>query len=246
MKILLAVSNYNEEALIGKVLDDLRAHLGLAADVVVIDNASTDRSPEIARARGFRCAIHPVNTGGGAGVIKTAFLLAYEGSYDVYCHMDADFQHRAEDVAGIVSRLTAGPEPRPNAVFASRFLLGEGFQSFFLRRLGIHLFSRVVSAMTGYAVTDITNGLRAYDRRAIEFFATQCRFRYEVCVELLLLARGAGLRYAEAPAVLRPRRAGRSEISLKSAITFPLYATVSVLGWCLSRALGVLSHAKRV
>lgn len=232
MKILTVISNYNEEGAIERTIADFRANAGIKSDLLVIDNASTDQSLKLVQRQGVDYLQHPVNTGGSAGVIKTALLYADRYGYDIYCHLDGDNQHQASGLQKLIGPIVRG---EADIVIGSRFIEKEGFQSLPLRKVGISAFSRLLSRVTGQAITDLTSGFRAYNRRAIQYFARQFQYELDPCVQMLVVASFAGLRIREVPVVMRPRLTGRSEINFKNAVKFPFFGLLSILGSSLQR-----------
>lgn len=232
MRIVTVISNYNEQAAIEATIRDFRENATISSDLLVIDNCSTDASIELIKKAGANYLRHPVNTGGSAGVIKTALLYADMYGYDVYCHMDGDNQHNAAELAKIVGPITAG---EADIVIGSRFIKREGFQSLPIRRVGILIFSKLVSALTGQKITDLTSGFRAYNRRAITFFARKFKHEFEACVQMLMIAAYAGLRIREVPVIMNPRLTGKSEFNFVNSIKFPVFGLISIVGVMLQR-----------
>lgn len=227
MNILLIISNYNEEKAIIDTLNDIRDNASVSCDVLVVDNCSTDDSVKLIKNYNADYIRHPVNTGGSAGVIKTAFTYAYYHDYDVYCHMDGDNQHMASELVKIVEPLAQGTA---DVVTGSRFISREGFQSSRSRRLGIYIFSWLLSLITGRKYTDITSGFRAYNRKAIEFFAKRFKQEIETVTQLELAMHFGGLRGTDVAVTMRPRTSGKSEINFANAVKFPVFNIISLLG----------------
>jgi glycosyltransferase involved in cell wall biosynthesis len=228
MKILLVVSNFNEENAILDTLQDIKDNATIDCDVLVIDNSSTDNSVNLIKTSGVDYLLHPVNTGGSAGVIKTAFKYAYYYNYDIYCHMDGDNQHYASELGKIVSPLLENRGV--DVVTGSRYITNEGFQSTWSRRLGIYLFSWLLSRITRNEYTDITSGFRAYNRKAIELFAKKITKEIETITQLELWMHFAGLKSIDVAVRMRSRTSGKSEINFKNAIKFPISNLISLIG----------------
>jgi glycosyltransferase involved in cell wall biosynthesis len=232
MKILTVISNYNEEGAISDTIDDIIKNSSVETDILVIDNGSSDKSIEIIKEKKVNYLFHPVNTGGSAGVIKTAFAYAHYHNYDVYCHMDGDNQHMASELKKIVDPIISNES---DIIIGSRFIKKEGFQSHFLRRVGITLFSFLLSKITSEKLTDITSGFRAYNSKAIKFFAVNFKHEIEASVQLPLISHFAGLRINEVAVIMRPRTTGKSEFNIINAFKFPIYATISLVGTLLQK-----------
>lgn len=232
MKILTVISNYNEEKSIEKCIEDFRENAAICADLLVIDNCSTDSSIKVIKETKVDYLQHAVNTGGSAGVIKTALLYAFKNDYDIYCHMDGDDQHNAAELEELVKPIMKG---NADIVIGSRFLNKEGFQSYFARRLGIHLFSRLLSIITGQKLTDITSGFRAYNKKAISLFAKNFKHELEACIQLLMIAAYAGLSIKEVSIIMKSRNTGKSEIGVINSIKFPAYGIISIVGTMIQK-----------
>ncbi|MBQ3587603.1 MAG: glycosyltransferase family 2 protein, partial [Oscillospiraceae bacterium] len=99
----------------------------------------------------------------------------------------------------------------------SRFIRKEGFQSSFMRRLGINIISMLIKILTGKKVYDVTSGYRACNRRLIEFFSNDYADDYPE-PEAIMSCIMNGYRVGEVPVVMEERQGGVSSIrSLKSA-----------------------------
>lgn len=232
MKILTIISNFNEENSILETIADIKKNSRINTDILVIDNSSSDSSVYKIRQSNQDYLVHPVNTGGSAGVIKTALLYSFFNYYDIYTHMDGDNQHCAAELNKIIEPLL---KKESDIVIGSRFIEKKGFQSHFLRRMGITLFSYILTKITKNKLTDITSGFRAYNRKAIEYFALKYKHEIEASVQMLLIASFAGLKISEVPVIMRPRTSGKSEINIINALKFPVYGTISLIGTLIQK-----------
>lgn len=232
MRILIAVVAYNEEENIGPALDEIQA-LDKGYDLVVIDNGSSDSTVEICRKKGVPVISHCINTGGFHGTVPTYFIYAHRNNYDILCQFDGDAQHVASELHKIVEPVERG---EADYVIGSRFLEKEGFQSYFVRRIGIRLFAWMSSALTGEMITDSTSGFRAYSRKTIEFYALHYRHEVHDPAQMLILANFDGARLLEVPVLMRDRMHGVSEFAnpLRAAV-FPLRGLVNIIGCMLQR-----------
>lgn len=232
MKILTVISNYNEEASILDTIKDLRTNCTIDSHFLVIDNSSTDRSRDLIGETDIDYLFHPVNSGGSAGVIKTALTYASYYEYDIYCHMDGDNQHCASELKKLVDEIM---NTDSDIIIGSRFIQKKGFQSHFLRRAGINIFSFILSKITKHNLTDITSGFRAYNKKAIKYFAVKYKHEFEASIQMILVASFAGLKVSEVPIVMRPRATGNSEINMINALKFPVFGFISLIGTLLQK-----------
>lgn len=234
MRVLVAIVAYNEEKSIGPVIDSLLA-LDRPYDLVVIDNASRDGTVRICNDKGVPVVSHCINTGGFHGTVPTYFRYAYRNDYDILCQFDGDGQHVAAELHKIVAPVERG---EADFVIGSRFLDGEGFQSYFLRRIGIRLFSWLSTRITGTRITDSTSGFRAYSRKTIRFFASRHHHEIHDPTQMILLSHFHGARLAEVPVLMRDREHGVSEFASPfKVLAFPLRGVINVIGCILQRKM---------
>lgn len=231
-KILTVISNFNEEKAIYDTIIDVKDNITIETDVLLIDNCSSDNSLDIAKELNVDYLKLPVNTGGSAGVIKTAFAYAFYKDYDIYCHMDGDNQHMASELIHIVQPILNN---EVDVVTGSRFINKEGFQSSFARRQGILLFSKIMTWIAGRKYTDITSGFRAYNKKAISFFAKQFKQEIETVIQLELVMHFAGLKGKDVPVLMKSRKHGKSEINFINALKFPIYNAISFIGTIIQK-----------
>ena len=226
-KILLVVSNYNEEGAILDTIENIKSSSSIKADILIIDNSSTDKSIDLIKKTGIDYLLHSTNTGSSGGVIKTAFAYAHYHDYDIYCHMDGDNQHKSSELDKLIKPLIAN---EADVVTGSRFIEKQGFQSSFLRRMGITLFSKLISMVTKRKFTDITSGFRAYNKKAITYFARNFKQEIETITQMELIMFFAGLRTKDVPVTMQARTTGKSGINAYQAIKFPIYNFISFFG----------------
>ncbi len=195
-------------------------------DVLVVDDGSTDASAELASRTGAAVLRLPFNLGIG-GAMQAGYIYAMEHGYDVTVQVDGDGQHDPRHIHDLLDRLRTDPEL--NMVTGSRFLdpTGEGHRSSATRRLGIRLFSRIVSLITGQRVTDPTSVFRMTNRRGIELFARDYPHDYPE-VEAILLMHAHRLRSCEIPVRMRPRLTGQSVISSSQSVYYMVKVLLAV------------------
>ena len=212
----------NEAATITTVIKSARHHLD--ADVLVIDDGSTDDTAALARAAGAFVVAHPFNMGVGAA-IRTAIRFAVRHDYDVAIQIDADGQHPAEFAIPLLEQIERGHD----LVVGSRF--ADGYQVGRLRRLAMRGLATVASRATKTPITDATSGFRAFSRTALDLFAKYYPSAYlSDTVEALLIAGQAGLRVVEEPVSMLERQGGApSSGSVRSLVyLLRLYLVIAI------------------
>ena len=195
-------------------------------DVLVVDDGSTDATAKRASAAGAAVLRLPFNLGIG-GAMQSGYMYALEQGYEVAVQVDGDGQHDPRHIHDLLERLRG--DPRLNMVTGSRFLVhgGEGYRSSTVRRVGIRVFARVVSLITGERVTDPTSGFRMTNRRGIELFARDYPIDYPE-VEAILLMHAHRLHSCEIPVLMRPRLTGSSTISSTQSVYYMIKVLLAV------------------
>jgi glycosyltransferase involved in cell wall biosynthesis len=151
----------------------------------------------------------PYNLGIG-GAVQTGFIYAFENGYDVAIQIDGDGQHDPKFIPAMIAPITAGTH---DVVIGSRFLddARSGFQSTFLRRIGIRVFEWINSVIIRQRITDNTSGYRAFSRKAIELLSAEYPADYPEPESVIALGLRK-FRIAEIPVVMRERQGGKSSI----------------------------------
>jgi len=222
MKTLVIIPVFNEEETLRGVILGIRSSLS-QADILVVNDGSTDSTGKIAREEGVLVLEHPYNMGIGA-TMQTGFLYALRNGYDIAIQVDGDGQHHPEFLPSLIKPLRTG---QSNLVIGSRYLLDGGFKSTLPRKLGIKFFSFLVWIFTGKRVTDPTSGFRAMDRKGLELFCEEYPSDYPE-VEALISAYNKGLHFQEIPVTMMNRQGGASSIGILSALYYMVKVTLSI------------------
>ena len=210
--ILVIIPCYNEVANIRRVVERLR-RVRPDVDYLVVNDCSTDRSEEILRENDYNHVSLPVNLGIGGGV-QCGYQYARDNGYDVAVQMDGDGQHDPRYLFHVVDPVLQG---QYDMCIGSRFIQKEGFQTSFMRRVGIRFLSGLIRLLCGKQVLDVTSGFRAANSRMIEYFSRHYASDYPE-PEAILSASLSGFRVGEVPVVMQERQGGMSSIStFKSA-----------------------------
>ncbi|OXM14110.1 glycosyltransferase family 2 protein [Paenibacillus herberti] len=209
--VLVIVPAYNEAAAIPDTIARIQEYAPYA-DVVVVNDGSTDNTGRLARASGVPVLELSCNLGIG-GAVQAGYRYAVEEGYAYAVQIDADGQHDPRELSRMMDAMK---RHEADMVVGSRFLEKEGFQSSFARKRGIELLAALVTVLTGRRVTDPTSGYRLCSRKAAELFAREYPTDYPEVEALIQLDNHHG-RFVELPVVMQERQGGVSSISpLKS------------------------------
>ena len=189
----VVIAAYCEEPVIARVVAQLKER---GYQVVVVDDGSSDRTGELARAAGAVVLRHPINLGQGAG-LQTGIVFALAQGAQCVVTFDGDGQHRAQEVATLVAALD---EHGADFALGSRFL-GSGVRVPAARRLLLRLATLFTRLTTGLQVTDTHNGLRAMTRRGASAIALR-QNRMAHASEILHQIAESGLKYVEVPVTI--------------------------------------------
>ena len=213
-ELLIIIPAYNEEKNITAVLEKLeRPEIADIADILVMDDASSDATRRLVKERGHTVVTHVFNLGYGSG-LQLGYKYAVANNYKYVIQMDADGQHDVCNVPKLYEELKRpGPEGLcPDIVLGSRFLKDSApFPVGWAKRFAYALFRRLIRMGTGRWIMDPTTGLQGLSRRAFQFYSVYNRFddRYpdaNMLMQMLLL----GFRVEEIPAVMHTRTEGVS------------------------------------
>ena len=157
----LVVPLYNEATVIGQVIDDAK---GTFANIVCVDDGSSDGSATIARKHGARVIEHPFNLGQGAALQTGMEFVRRQTNARYIVTFDADGQHSVADAAAMVDRARADDLA---IIFGSRFL-DDATQVGWSKKLVLKTAAAVTKQRTGLDLTDAHNGLRLLRRDALQ------------------------------------------------------------------------------
>lgn len=231
-ELLVIMPAYNEAECIGAFLDRLEA-AGIPdiADMLVIDDGSTDDTGRIAGEHGCAVVAHVYNMGYGAALLS-GYRYAVRRGYEYVIQIDSDGQHDPCNIRPVYERLKGdGDAGGPDIVLGSRFLeRGKSFPISWLKKAAIGFFRKLVRLFTGKTVTDPTSGLQGLDSRALRYYSAYSNFddRYpdaNMLIQMLLL----GYRVEEIPAVMHARETGSGMYGrLASQAAYMAHMAVSI------------------
>ena len=232
---LVFIPAWNEEQSLPAVLDDLKAGLP-EADLLVVDDGSTDRTAEVAREHGAEVLSLGRNRGLPVG-IAAGYRWALEHGYRFCGRVDADGQHPVPELVRLLALVRAD---HCDVAVGSRFVAGDGYAAYRYapgraRRLGTAVLRRAMARVLGRPFADATSGLYAVNAKALPLLAEP--FGTEAPeVEALIRISRAGLRLEEVPVDMAARAGGVSKLRGRKSIKVVLTVVGTLAAAKLVRA----------
>ena len=198
-KLSIILPAHNESVPLAKLLPNL-LELFPEAEIIVVNDGSTDATESTAKAAGVHVVTHPYPMGNGAA-IKSGARAATRA---ILVFLDADGQHKPEDIPTLLARLDGGVD----MVVGSR---SRGSQAGMHRAVANDLFSRFASWMVSQRIEDLTSGFRIVHAEKFKKFLYLLPngFSYPTTITMSFFRAGYGVAYVP---INTPRRTGRSHI----------------------------------
>ena len=196
--IIVIIPAHNEAMSVGEVIKGIKESLP-SAQILVINDASTDNTSELSRDTGAKVISLPFNLGYGAA-LQTGFKFALDKGYDYLVQVDADGQHDPKDIPKLLAPVLSGSV---DLVIGSRFLGEMDYRTSFTRKLGMIFFGKIASFIAGQRITDPTSGFQALNRKVFKFLASD---RYPADfpdADVLIMLHKSGFKIAEVPVRMR-------------------------------------------
>jgi dolichol-phosphate mannosyltransferase len=201
MRISVVVPIFNEEETVAQVLESL-SQVPLDLEVVVVDDASTDRTWEILQAlrekepfSSYRFIRHEKNQGKGVG-LRTGFGLV---SGDLVTVQDADMEYDPQDIPALVRKWEEANNPKV-AVYGRRDLSGQKFAT----RWGNHFLTVVTNILFGARIHDMETCYKLMPGNVARCLPMKGR-RFEIEPEITSCILQAGYTILEVPISYKPR-----------------------------------------
>ncbi|MDQ0089970.1 glycosyltransferase involved in cell wall biosynthesis [Paenibacillus anaericanus] len=221
MKILVIIPAYNEEGNLGALLEKMKQY---GTDIVVVNDCSTDATLKVCEQHTVTYIDLPNNLGIG-GAVQTGYQFAAKHNYDIAIQIDGDGQHNPEYISDLIKPII---DQKADMVIGSRYIAKEGFQSSFLRRVGIRHFSSLIRILLNKTITDPTSGFRACNKSVIHFFAKKYPADYPEPETIVTLLRNK-LKVVEVPVIMNSRENGTSSINKLKSMYYMIKVSLAIL-----------------
>lgn len=216
MKALVVIPTYNERENIGPLISAIFEQK-IDVDVLVVDDNSPDGTGRVVHDMALRNSRLFLLSRPGKNGLGKAYLAGFEWGlsrdYEIIVEMDADFSHRPQDLAKLVSELRLD---KADFVVGSRYVHGGGTVNWDRMRklisMGGSFYARRI---LGFPLRDWTGGFNGWRRKVLEGIglANIKSEGYSFQVELKFRALQKGFRGIEVPIIFEERRLGQSKMS---------------------------------
>ena len=230
-RICIIVPAFNEAGSLPEVLQLIAGYCP-QAHVVVVNDASVDKTREVALEAGVTVLDLPINLGIG-GAMQAGFKYAVRHDFDIAMQVDGDGQHDPKFIPDLIAVLESGVA---DMVIGSRFLKRVGYTSSLIRLFGIRLFAYLIGLVTDRRIFDSTSGYRAYNRSALEFAARYYPSDFPEPESIVTFLRN-GFRLKEIPVAMKKRSSGRSSVRPFKGTYFVLSNSIAILMSALKRRI---------
>ena len=195
---IILIPAFNESMVVGAVINEIKAHCNLP--IVVIDDASTDNTVDVAQNAGATVIPLPAQLGAW-GAMQTGLRYAQRHGYTVAITMDADGQHEAASLKSLLAPIDEGMADVAIGACTRRGSLW--------RRIAWVMMKRA----SGLSLEDITSGFRVYNHKAISELASwRATLLDYQDIGVLLLLQSRGLRIVDVKVTMQERQNGQSRV----------------------------------
>ncbi|MBE6047337.1 MAG: glycosyltransferase family 2 protein [Clostridium sp.] len=223
MKILIIIPVYNEEKNIIDVVNNIKKYCS-NVDYIIINDCSKDKTKAVIEENGFNYISLPVNMGIGGGV-QTGYKYAVENDYDIAIQIDGDGQHDPKYINKLIQPIIDG---EANMTIGSRFIEKEGFQTSFMRRVGINFLKVLIRVCCGVTITDATSGFRASDKELTKRFSEVYAQDYPE-PEAIIDSVVNGFKIKEVPVIMHERQEGQSSINAFKSVYYMIKVSLAII-----------------
>lgn len=221
---LIIIPAYNEEESIGIVLDAVKESCPFA-DILVVNDGSTDNTSEIAKEKCVMALDMPFNIGYG-GAVQTGFRFAKEYGYDFVITMDGDAQHDPYSAKNLIETMK---REQADVVIGSRFLKGD-FKMNILRKMGIWLLSKIARFYTRTRFSDPSSGFQLLNRRVFSYLSEGDNYPLDYPdVNIIMALHKMRFKVAETPVKMFEKPEGKSMHSGLRPLIYGLRMSLAII-----------------
>ncbi|GAB4486945.1 MAG: glycosyltransferase family 2 protein [Thermodesulfovibrionales bacterium] len=197
-EFVIVIPAYNEAGRIGATIAGIRS--AADADIIVVDDGSSDATGAEAREAGAFVLRLPFNLGYGAA-LQTGFRHALMRGYRYAVQMDADGQHDPAFISSLLAEVKSG---LCDVAIGSRFLGVGDYRPTTFKKVGMVFFRWLASLITGKKITDPTSGFQALNQRAMRFYASDAFPVDFPDADVLVMLHRRGMTFREVAVKMNP------------------------------------------
>ncbi|MET4093478.1 glycosyltransferase family 2 protein [Arthrobacter sp. UYCu712] len=236
-RALVIMPAWNEAESVAATVREVLAQ-PVSYDVLVVNDGSTDATSAAAAAAGAQVLELPFNIGVG-GAMRAGFKYAQRHGYDAVIQVDADGQHDPRDIQRVLDGLA-----HADISIGARFADKGNYVVRGPRKWAMVFLARVISAMAGKKLTDVTSGFKAANSRGISQFIDHYPAEYlGDTIDSLVVAIKSGCVVTQVPVEMRPRQGGQPSHNPAKAAVY-LGRSVFALLFALTRKPSHLEDRK--
>lgn len=224
-KVLFIIPAYNEEENIEKVLKEIKKDVNYA-DILVINDCSTDNTASIVKKNGIKCITNVFNMK-YAMAVQTGIKYAAMNNYDYVIQFDADGQHIAKEAEKIYKY---SKKNDCDIVIGSRYLKNMGYPCPFFRRIGTKLFEILIRIFCRKKIADPLSGFQCLNKRVIQRYSKMGNYPEYPDANLVIEMLLNEYKIEEVPTKMRLREAGES---MHGGIIKPIKYMITMFYSCI-------------
>lgn len=224
-KVLIIMPAYNEAENIEKVLKEIKKDIDYA-DILVINDCSTDNTKEIVLKNKVKCITNVFNMR-YAMAIQTGLKYARDNDYDYVIQMDADGQHIAKEAEKLYHEMK---KSKVDIVIGSRYVKEMGYPCPFFRRVGTKMFEIMIRMFCHQKIADPLSGFQCLNKKVIEKYSKIGEYPEYPDANLVIEMLLKGYKIKEVPVKMRLRKNG---VSMHSGIFKPIRYMIEQLYACV-------------
>ncbi|MFH1613419.1 MAG: glycosyltransferase [bacterium] len=206
MDLSIIIPAYNEEKNIGILIDEIKkvvSKLNISYEIIVVDNYSQDKTPEIVNQSGA-LLVNQKDPGYG-GALKEGFKVAC-GEY--FLTMDADLSHTPSFIVDLYENRN-----KAEIIIGSRYIENGKSETFLIRKISSIFLNKIFAWVLKLPFKDLSSGFRLYNKKIFKTFQIKSR-DFDVLEEILIFSYCNNFKIIEIPIHYKPRAYGKTHAKL--------------------------------
>lgn len=216
---------FNEDKNIREVIIKIKRLLTDDAELIVINDGSTDSTAEILKETRTNYLSLGFNSGYGVAV-QTGIKYALRNNFEYVVLIDADGQHNPEDIFKLLNPVKNG---EADLVIGSRFIEGTGYRESIFKGIGRKIFAFLIYCLGGLKIYDPTSGFQAFDKKVQYIYASEMFPVDYPDADMLLLLSYYNLKIKEVPVKMNMNTEKSMHSGMKKILYYIYKMLLSIL-----------------